>query len=156
MKTENVRSGPQNQLRINLYRPENGIFLAIFSDIIFGTASMRKWSPIFGQHRRPKLASGFGFPHIMGGASVQMSRKQQHSSTQAASAQYLLLCPIPPRASGIITSRWNRTVMAATTSSVASVFAVAIATFTKLNQPQLVTSRTTAVGVWENVLIYRC
>ena len=67
---------------INPYRPENVFFFQpFFSDIIFGAASIRKWSPTFGQHRRPKLASGFGFPHIAGGTSFQMSRKQQHSST---------------------------------------------------------------------------
>ena len=106
-------------------------FFFFFSDI-FGTASSRKRSPIFGQHRRPKLASGFGFPHIVGGTNFQTSRKQQHSSTSPICS--VLLYPIPPRAR----LRHHHEPMesdrdGADYESLASVLEVAIAAFTTVN-----------------------
>ena len=56
---------------VNLMDPKLVIFPAkilTFSVIIFGTASNRKWGSFFDQHPRSKLASGFGFPRIMGGS----------------------------------------------------------------------------------------
>ena len=101
---------PQNQSS-TLIDPKKVIFRATFRipGIIFRTAPSRNW--------RPKLASEFGFAHIVEGTSVQMSRKQQHSNTaaQAASAQYCCV-PYPiAHASGITTSRWNGVVMVSTT-----------------------------------------
>ena len=84
-----------------------------FSDIIFGTASSRQWNPIFGQHRRPKLASGFGLPHNVRG--VQNEQKTASSpAAQAASAQY---CYVPnplAHAAGNTTNRCNRILMVST------------------------------------------
>ena len=87
-----------------------------FSDIIFGTASSRQWNPIFGQHRRPKLASGFGLPHNVRG--VQNEQKTASSpAAQAASAQYCCCVPYPlAHASGITTSRWNRIILVVSTT----------------------------------------
>ena len=52
---------------INLMDPKLVIFWATFSVFILGTAFNRKWGPIFDQHPRSKLASGFRFLHIVGG-----------------------------------------------------------------------------------------
>ena len=135
-KTENVRFRTAKPIipakTINPYR-QWCFFEPFFSAIIVGAASSRKWSSISGKHGRPKLASGFGFPHIVGGTSVQMSQKQQHSSTTSRICP-VLLCPVPPRA-GL---RHHHEPMESDSDgvdyeSLASVLAVAIAAFPKFN-----------------------
>ena len=119
LATENVRFKTAKPI-INPYRPENGHFSILLFRILFS-----------GQYRRPKLASGFG-PHIMGGTSVQVSRKQQYSSTSRICP--VLLRSIPPRAR----FRHHHELMESYSDNVdyeslACVLAVAIAAFTKLN-----------------------
>ena len=123
-----------------------------FSAIILETVFIRKWSPIFGQHGRPKLASGMlhrhGFPHIVGGTSVQMCRKQQyetHLSAKQAAVSTARCAPLPTRAR----LRHHHEPMGSDRDgidyeSLATLLAVAIAAFSKRNQ-KLVSSRTRAV-----------
>ena len=81
--------------RVHLIDPKKVIFEPNFSGIIFGTASSWKWSPMFGRNRRPNLASGYRFPHSVGGTNMQLSRKHQHSSTNRICP--VVLRPRPPR-----------------------------------------------------------
>ena len=97
LKTQNARFRTAKP-KITLSTRKWYFFEQFFSDTIFETAPSRKWSPYCGQHRRPKLASGFVFPHNVGGTSVLMSRTRQHSSTTSRICPVLLLCPVSPRA----------------------------------------------------------
>ena len=111
------------------YGPEAGDFFGFFfSVIIFGTASNRKWGSIFDQHSRSKLASGFGFPHILGGTKrrdmpkTAVVPRPRQSAMQATGPVLLDVPRYPPRhASGITTSRWDVVVVIVSTTRAVAV-----------------------------------
>ena len=118
--------GPQNQSSI-LWTRNWWFFRLNFSVFIFGTASNRKWGPIFDQRPRSKLVFGFGFPHIVGGnKSWDMPKTalvpRPRLSAKQATRPVLLAVPwCPPRhASGITTSRWDVLVVIVSTMRAAA------------------------------------
>ena len=95
MKTENVRFRTANQSS-TFRHPKMVNFESQILRVSLSERPPAGSGAPLGQYRRPKLACGSGFPHDMGGTRVQMSRKQQHSSTSRICPT--LLFPITPRA----------------------------------------------------------
>ena len=124
--------------------------------IIFGTVSTRKWSPIFSQYRRPKLASGFcivmGFHRSWEATTVVISQKQQceYKPHLSPSNKCTAACcaTLPTRARlRHLPEPMGSDCDGVDYASLASVLAVASDCGIHQAQPQLVSSRTRAIGV---------